>query len=85
MGFNSTRSYNVFNNFFWLDHIKKSRIWNGELQMNEFYIGLGIGIGVVLIVDWVYYFKYLNQKKNFEEKEGEMLKRLDDWFEQHKK
>lgn len=53
--------------------------------MSEFYIGLGIGIGLVLIIDWVYHFKYLSQKRSFEEKEKEMIKRMNKYFEKEKK
>lgn len=85
MVFNNVGGDNVFNNFLWLDYIKKIWIWYGGIQMNEFYLGLAVGIGLVLIVDWIYYFKYLTQKKGFEEKEKEMLKRMNKYFEQNKK
>lgn len=52
--------------------------------MNEFYIGLFLGIGLVLIVEWLYYLKYLGQEKKFKQKEEVMMKRLDAYFEKQK-
>ena len=53
--------------------------------MTEFYFGLGVGILLVLVVDIIYYVKYLDREKRFKKTELEMMKRMDVFFEEHSK
>lgn len=53
--------------------------------MNEFYLGLIVGTAFVIVIDLIYYAKYLNQLSKFKKKEEQMIERLNGWFKENNK